>query len=107
MTMTDTRIRALFTAYREVATRGAILSGCAAVKIVDLCNRALEDIGDGAGMNREKSMRWIGFIQGILYCEDVYTVDELKNHSRPDYTDPETTSRYDWSSAPVLNKPKP
>lgn len=32
----------------------------------------------------EKAFRWLGFIQGILYCEGVYTIEEMKNHNRPD-----------------------
>ena len=32
---------------------------------------------------REKAMRWLGFIQGVLYCNGIYTIPELKQHSRP------------------------
>jgi len=34
------------------------------------------DFGD-----MEKSMRWLGFIQGVLYTKHVYTIDELKAHN--------------------------
>ena len=33
---------------------------------------------------REKGFRWLGFIQGVLWSEGVYTIDEMKNHNRPD-----------------------
>lgn len=35
---------------------------------------------------REKVFRWLGFIQGTLCSLGVYTLDELKNHSRPPET---------------------
>ena len=32
----------------------------------------------------EKAFRWLGFIQGVLFSTGVFTVEDLKNHSRPD-----------------------
>lgn len=32
---------------------------------------------------REKAFRWLGFVQGVLWLGGVYTLEELKNHSRP------------------------
>jgi hypothetical protein len=32
----------------------------------------------------EKAMRWLGYVQGVLYIAGEYTLDDLKNHSRPD-----------------------
>ena len=32
----------------------------------------------------DKAYRWLGFIQGVLWSHRVYTLVELKNHSRPD-----------------------
>lgn len=34
---------------------------------------------------REKAMRWLGFIQRVLWAEDIYTIDELKEHNRTDH----------------------
>ncbi len=31
----------------------------------------------------QKAMRWLGFIQGGLWSEAIYTLEELKNHNRP------------------------
>ncbi len=39
--------------------------------------------------NREKLMRWLGFMQGVLWVLGVYSLDELKNHNRPDGEDTE------------------
>lgn len=33
---------------------------------------------------REKVMRWLGFIQGILWNQGIYMIDELKDHNRPE-----------------------
>lgn len=32
----------------------------------------------------EKAMRWLGFLQGVLWARNFFTLDDLKNHSRPD-----------------------
>jgi hypothetical protein len=31
-----------------------------------------------------KAFRWLGFMQGVLSAEGFYSIDELKNHNRPD-----------------------
>jgi hypothetical protein len=31
----------------------------------------------------EKAMRWLGFLQGVFWDDGTYTLDELKNHSKP------------------------
>jgi len=33
---------------------------------------------------REKGFRWLGFLQGVLWAEGIYSIEELKNHNRPD-----------------------
>lgn len=33
---------------------------------------------------REKGFRWLGFIQGVLWTEGIYTIKEMKDHNRPD-----------------------
>lgn len=37
---------------------------------------------DQARSAREKAHRWLGFIQGVLWMSGVFTLDELKEHSR-------------------------
>jgi len=32
----------------------------------------------------EKTFRWLGFIQGVLWPLGIYSIDEMKNHNRPD-----------------------
>jgi hypothetical protein len=31
----------------------------------------------------EKSMRWLGFVQGILWVRGIYSIEELKAHNKP------------------------
>lgn len=31
----------------------------------------------------EKAFRWLGFIQGVLWCEGIFTIEEMKDHNRP------------------------
>ena len=31
----------------------------------------------------EKAMRWLGFIQGVLWYTGAFSLEELMNHSRP------------------------
>jgi hypothetical protein len=31
--------------------------------------------------HRDKLNRWLGFIQGIFYVEDGYTIDEMREHN--------------------------
>lgn len=30
-----------------------------------------------------KAMRWLGFIQGVLWMSHLFSIDQLKDHSRP------------------------
>lgn len=32
---------------------------------------------------REKLMRWLGFMQGVLYAKGLYTIDEMRAHNKP------------------------
>lgn len=36
----------------------------------------------GAG-RKEKVNRWLGFIQGVLWAKKIYTIEEMKEHNRP------------------------
>lgn len=32
----------------------------------------------------EKAMRWLGFVQGVLWARSIYSIDELAEHNKPD-----------------------
>lgn len=46
--------------------------------------RMREIIAEG---RREKAMRWLGFIQGWLWAQGIYSVDELGKHNMPEASD--------------------
>ncbi len=31
----------------------------------------------------EKANRWLGFVQGVLWAKEIYTIEEMKEHNRP------------------------
>lgn len=33
-------------------------------------------------LSLEKANRWLGFVQGVLWCEKVFTVDEMRDQTR-------------------------
>ena len=86
--MTDERLNELFEYYGHVARCDLEYNcntGVQHVKVLDL--RALAPDMQ-TPERREKRMRWLGFVQGVLYAIGMFSVDELKNHSRPDYDAP-------------------
>lgn len=47
-------------------------------KVLDMVPHAIEFTENSESA---KAMRWLGFIQGALWVADVYTIDELREHS--------------------------
>jgi hypothetical protein len=45
-----------------------------------MCKQAQVFVDEG---RTEKAMRWLGFIKGVLYVQSNFTLDELKDHSKP------------------------
>jgi len=33
---------------------------------------------------KEKANRWLGFIQGALWADNIYTIEQMKEHNKPD-----------------------
>ena len=46
-----------------------------------MCEEAQRFVDQG---RIEKAMRWLGFIQGWFWKSGIFSLDDLKNHSRPD-----------------------
>jgi hypothetical protein len=46
-----------------------------------MCLEAQKFVDEG---RIEKAMRWLGFLQGVLWSRGFYSLDDLKNHSRPE-----------------------
>ena len=38
----------------------------------------------GIRAQREKLMRWLGFMQGVLHAKGIYSIDEMRAHNAPD-----------------------
>ena len=45
----------------------------------DMITRKHIDEADGS---EKKAMRWLGYMQGILVAKSVFTLDDVKEHSR-------------------------
>lgn len=52
----------------------------ALVHLMEMFPQMREFIKSG---RREKLMRWLGWVQGVLFMCDVYTLDEMKTHNMP------------------------
>ena len=49
------------------------------------CHRMLDQMEQFVAEGHpEKTFRWLGFIQGVLWLSGCYTLEELKNHNHPD-----------------------
>lgn len=49
------------------------------------CHAMLDEMEQFVKSDRmEKCFRWLGFIQGVLWTTGEFTLNDLKNHSRPD-----------------------
>ncbi|OJI08724.1 hypothetical protein BK006_03135 [bacterium CG10_49_38] len=49
------------------------------------CVLMLDQIEDFARIGRlEKAFLWLGFVQGFFWATGRFTLDELKNHNRPE-----------------------
>jgi hypothetical protein len=48
------------------------------------CHRMLDKMLQFIREGRmEKTFRWLGFIQGVLWSQGIYTLTDLQNHNRP------------------------
>ena len=53
--------------------------------ILSHCHGMLDQMEEFVRQGRmEKAFRWLGFIQGCLWSQGCYVLEELKNHNRPD-----------------------
>jgi hypothetical protein len=58
---------------------------CSTVKDLDHLEWMTEQIPKFLAEGRkEKANRWLGFIQGSLWSKNIYTIDQMKEHNRPD-----------------------
>lgn len=75
--MTNNKIREVLTLYGSVME--AELPGRLRDKILSMIPKIHAFILEG---RREKAFRWLGFIQGILWVGEWYTIEEMAEHNR-------------------------
>lgn len=51
---------------------------------------------------KEKAFRWLGFVQGALWMNGVYSIDDLANHNRPPSV-PEASTTPAFDPAKILD----
>lgn len=59
----------------------AILSDSYSQHLCQMVPQMREFLADG---QREKAMRWLGFMQGAFWVRGTYTIEELMAHNKPD-----------------------
>lgn len=83
----DDYLHAHFGARREEDTSAPV----SARHLRYMCGRAMLDLVPNDHI--EKAMRWLGFIQGALAAKSSFSLDELKDHARPDPDEVDLKSR--------------
>lgn len=84
--MTNEKVLEVVRKYdRELEVRGAEVKSYAISSHPDdhlryMCHQIEVMIGEG---RREKAMRWLGFMQGVMWEKGRYTIAELADHNRP------------------------
>lgn len=66
----------------DYATPGALLNPTmvqAARHAVHMCDKIPEIVAEG---NVEKAMRWLGFVQGVLWVIGIRSIDDMKDDNR-------------------------
>ncbi len=98
--MTPEKLKSVFVEYRKVLDRdypgieavqlsggyttarsGGLRYMIVAAHYKFMCDEAQRFVDAG---RIEKAMRWLGFLQGAFWRSGRFTLDDLKNHSRPD-----------------------
>ncbi len=90
--MTPERILSVVEFYRSFFKRtGIIAADCDedsfmvdSVACLQHCHGMLDKIKTFVEEGRlEKAFRWLGFIQGVLWIQGMFTLKDLKEHNRP------------------------
>lgn len=83
--------RKAFTRYRDMLkSKGATARDCtqdgdptSLDHLLWMCEHCLKNISDASGMSVDKFSRWMGYIQGVLVCKGLTTVEAERNTTRP------------------------
>ena len=48
------------------------------------CHQMLDKMQEFLDQGRvDKAFRWLGFVQGVLWSNYIFTIEEMANHNRP------------------------
>lgn len=79
--MTDDKILEVLHLYqREITSKPLRMYDDQLAHCAGMIPKMVEFIKEG---RRDKVFRWLGFLQGVLYCKGIYTIEEMANHNRP------------------------
>lgn len=84
--MTKNKVREVLTIYQRKLETISYLSPYGLKDIENLlhCKEMIPKIFQFLLEDRmEKVFRWLGFIQGVLYSNELYTIEEMKEHNKP------------------------
>lgn len=84
--MTKDKVREVLTLYQRKLETISMLSNYGLKDLENLfhCRDMIPKIFVFIQEDRmEKTFRWLGFIQGVLYSCELYTLEELKEHNKP------------------------
>lgn len=81
--MTADHLRNQFQFYRShllCLGTGSAKNGTPLQHVAYMCGESMTFVDEG---KVPKAMRWLGFIQGVLWMSNLFSIDQLKEHSRP------------------------
>lgn len=79
--MTYTKVQKVLKKYHKILGAHIVERG-AKCKLCHI-KWMLEEMLQWPESRLDKAFRWLGFIQGVFFCEKVYTINEMKEHNRP------------------------
>ena len=93
--MTDAEVTALLKMYKRRLDDSETLRDPQLAHLLDMTRgmrQMLIDIAELRGDEarnaialhklRERLMRWLGFMQGVLWCKHIYSIDDMREHNR-------------------------
>ena len=87
--MTRAKVREVFTLYIEMFRRNQpsvqpVRNTAASGPYNEACHILWMCYQAQTSTNCQKDFRWLGFVQGWLWARSYYTIDELKQHNKPE-----------------------
>ena len=89
--MTAQQIVRVITLYEEKLATHQVFGGEADLdqkspakyEAIDHCRSMFPKIKEFAEKDQAKAFRWLGFVQGCLWSNGIYSINELRAHNQP------------------------